>query len=83
MNLENLANDADSATKEVVHTIASGDKNSFLLSELVQLTGFTKEELLQSLLFLQRYFACLCDKKCDDFVIIKGENFDVFFNATK
>lgn len=83
MSLASLANNADNATKEVVHTIASAQKDSFLLSELVKLTGFTKEELLQSLLFLQRHVACLCDKNCNDFVITKGENFDVFLNATK
>ena len=83
MSLVTLANNADSAVKEIVHTIDSEKKDSFLLSELVTLTGFTKEELLGSLLFLQRHVACLCDKNCNDFVITKGENFDVFLNATK
>lgn len=83
MSLVTLANNADIATKEIVHTISSEKKDSFLLSELVKLTGFTREELLQSLLFLQRHVACLCDKSCNDFVITKGKNFDVFLSATK
>ncbi len=83
MSLENLANNANDTTKQLVHTIDSEKKESFLLSELVKLTGFNKEELLQALLFLQRHCACICDQTCNDFTISKGKNFKVFVEATK